>query len=221
MCSRYRIELAPLLLGLLCGCSSGSLQGMPAEQPDRQGVIDTALDPGVDRSLVTVDPRAAAYYDNAEAVNTGKRLFGQYNCSGCHSNGGGGMGPALMDDEWDLWRAPGADSSDPGRGTPQWYARMGWQGAGSAVVAAGGLCALDVLAPDAGRAKRRDTVAIPGPGAARGRSGFRLVGTGEHHQSLHHHDYRAAVIRLALLLLIVSAPALTAAFTGPLLLAGW
>ena len=31
---------------------------------------------------------------------TGKRLFGQYNCSGCHSNGGGGMGPSLMDDEW-------------------------------------------------------------------------------------------------------------------------
>ena len=23
-----------------------------------------------------------------------------YNCSGCHSHGGGGIGPALMDDEW-------------------------------------------------------------------------------------------------------------------------
>jgi cytochrome c oxidase cbb3-type subunit 3 len=22
------------------------------------------------------------------------------NCSGCHSNGGGGMGPALIDDQW-------------------------------------------------------------------------------------------------------------------------
>ena len=30
----------------------------------------------------------------------GKRLFGWYNCTGCHSNGGGGMGPPLMDDEW-------------------------------------------------------------------------------------------------------------------------
>jgi cytochrome c oxidase cbb3-type subunit III len=100
MCSRYRIELAPMLLALLSGCNAGAHQGMPAEQPDRQGVIDTALDPGVDHSLTTVDPRAAAYYDNAEAVNTGKRLFGQYNCSGCHSNGGGGMGPSLMDDEW-------------------------------------------------------------------------------------------------------------------------
>jgi len=51
-------------------------------------------------SVVTDDPRAAQYYNNADAVNTGKRLFQQYNCSGCHSNGGGGMGPDLMDDEW-------------------------------------------------------------------------------------------------------------------------
>jgi cytochrome c oxidase cbb3-type subunit 3 len=64
------------------------------------GLIDTALNPGVGRSLTTLDPRAAQYYDNAEAVTTGKRLFAQYNCSGCHSNGGGGMGPSLMDDEW-------------------------------------------------------------------------------------------------------------------------
>nr|HVW71014.1 cytochrome c [Steroidobacteraceae bacterium] len=65
-----------------------------------RGVIDTALTPGVGHPLTTIDPRAVPYYDNAEAVTTGKRLFGQYNCSGCHSNGGGGMGPSLMDDEW-------------------------------------------------------------------------------------------------------------------------
>jgi cytochrome c oxidase cbb3-type subunit III len=27
-------------------------------------------------------------------------LFAQMNCSGCHSHGGGGMGPALMDGKW-------------------------------------------------------------------------------------------------------------------------
>ena len=100
MCSRYPIELAGLALLLLAGCNKGALPALPAEQPDRQGVIDSALAPGMGHTLVTVDPRAAAYYDNADAVNTGKRLFGQYNCSGCHSNGGGGIGPSLMDGAW-------------------------------------------------------------------------------------------------------------------------
>lgn len=38
--------------------------------------------------------------DNAYALSEGKRLFHWYNCSGCHAEGGGGMGPALMDDVW-------------------------------------------------------------------------------------------------------------------------
>jgi cytochrome c oxidase cbb3-type subunit 3 len=100
MCSRFPIEVAALVAILLAGCNKGPQQALPAEQPSRLGVIDSALDPGVDHSLVTTDPRAAAYYNNADAVNTGKHLFAQYNCSGCHSNGGGGMGPDLMDDVW-------------------------------------------------------------------------------------------------------------------------
>ena len=40
------------------------------------------------------------YDENAYAVSEGQRLFNAYNCSGCHSHGGGGMGPPLMDDEW-------------------------------------------------------------------------------------------------------------------------
>jgi cytochrome c oxidase cbb3-type subunit 3 len=38
--------------------------------------------------------------ENAYDVAEGKRLFTQYNCAGCHFNGGGGIGPALMDAEW-------------------------------------------------------------------------------------------------------------------------
>ncbi|MDB4869594.1 MAG: cytochrome c class [Gemmatimonadales bacterium] len=40
------------------------------------------------------------YEDNAYAVSEGKQLFDQMNCSGCHSHGGGGIGPALTDNEW-------------------------------------------------------------------------------------------------------------------------
>ncbi len=37
---------------------------------------------------------------NAYDASQGRQLFHWYNCAGCHSNGGGGMGPALMDDKW-------------------------------------------------------------------------------------------------------------------------
>ncbi|HET9578675.1 MAG TPA: c-type cytochrome [Usitatibacter sp.] len=49
-----------------------------------------------------VSTSAARTYDgeNAWELSQGKRLFRWYNCSGCHAQGGGGMGPALMDDRW-------------------------------------------------------------------------------------------------------------------------
>ena len=102
MSSRFPIEWSALALLLtLTGCHKADQDAAPVMAPGQTaGVIDTALTPGVGRSLTTLDPRASKYYDNADAVNTGKRLFVQYNCSGCHSNGGGGMGPSLMDDEW-------------------------------------------------------------------------------------------------------------------------
>ena len=46
------------------------------------------------------------YDDNAYAVSEGQRLFGWYNCAGCHANGGGGMGPPLMDEKWIYGSAP-------------------------------------------------------------------------------------------------------------------
>lgn len=103
MCSRFLTEVAALAATavLLSACNKGG-HAPAAEVADQSqpAVIDTALTPGLGYSLTTTDPRAAAYYDNPEAVNTGKRLFNQYNCSGCHSNGGGGMGPDLMDSTW-------------------------------------------------------------------------------------------------------------------------
>jgi cytochrome c oxidase cbb3-type subunit 3 len=43
---------------------------------------------------------------NAYAMAQGKNLFRWFNCTGCHSNGGGGMGPALMDDKWRYGSSP-------------------------------------------------------------------------------------------------------------------
>lgn len=37
---------------------------------------------------------------DARAVREGERLFSAFNCVGCHSHGGGGMGPPLMNRTW-------------------------------------------------------------------------------------------------------------------------
>jgi cytochrome c oxidase cbb3-type subunit III len=50
--------------------------------------------PSVDAAVTPRQERVA--YD----VSQGKRLFRWYNCSGCHGNGGGNMGPPLMDAKW-------------------------------------------------------------------------------------------------------------------------
>ena len=42
----------------------------------------------------------APYTGNAWAVAQGKLLYSAMNCDGCHANGGGGIGPPLIDAEW-------------------------------------------------------------------------------------------------------------------------
>lgn len=46
------------------------------------------------------------YEENAYALAEGKRLFVAFNCNGCHGNGGGGMGPPLMDSQWRYGHQP-------------------------------------------------------------------------------------------------------------------
>ena len=64
------------------------------------------------------------YEGNAYAISQGQQLFEQYNCSGCHFHGGGGIGPPLMDDEWIYGSSPANiyESISEGRpnGMPSW-----------------------------------------------------------------------------------------------------
>ncbi len=66
---------------------------------------------------------------DAQAVNDGRRLFNQYNCSGCHGDhGGGGMGPSLRDSVWIYGSSDGQIFSSivHGRahGMPSWGPRI-------------------------------------------------------------------------------------------------
>ena len=74
----------------------------------QSGLLPPAV-PVVDLAPGGVTPavdQKSDFDENAFAISQGKLLFSSYNCSGCHANGGGGMGPALMDDQWIYGYAP-------------------------------------------------------------------------------------------------------------------
>jgi cytochrome c oxidase cbb3-type subunit III len=115
MSSRSRASLAMVALLALAACDR--------EERDARG---KPLPEGP--ANLNGDPRAAEYENNAFHIAQGQRLFAWFNCSGCHSHGGGGMGPPLMDDEW---RYGGridqiAASIAEGRpnGMPSWRAKL-------------------------------------------------------------------------------------------------
>jgi cytochrome c oxidase cbb3-type subunit III len=88
-------------------------------------VAQVPLQPGP--TLVT-DTAEGPFDDNAYGTSEGQQLFEQMNCSGCHGNGGGAMGPALMDDEWTYGSLPNQifASIAEGRanGMPSWKYKL-------------------------------------------------------------------------------------------------
>lgn len=68
----------------------------PAARP-AGGIRLSELEPGKSQPA----PHAHNdYEDNAFALSEGKKLFQSFNCVGCHGNGGGNMGPPLIDQKW-------------------------------------------------------------------------------------------------------------------------
>jgi cytochrome c oxidase cbb3-type subunit 3 len=49
---------------------------------------------------IITDSTKLSYDNNAYALSEGRKLYERMNCVGCHFHGGGGIGPALMDDQW-------------------------------------------------------------------------------------------------------------------------
>jgi cytochrome c oxidase cbb3-type subunit 3 len=68
------------------------------------------------------------YAGNAYAISEGQRLYQWYNCSGCHFNGGGGIGPPLIKTQWIYGGEPANlfDTIVKGRpnGMPTWGGRI-------------------------------------------------------------------------------------------------
>jgi cytochrome c oxidase cbb3-type subunit 3 len=102
MSSHFPTKLAAIaLVALLWGCNRDQKQprGTPLGETVPAAVSPDTIFPG-GSTFPPLDPRAAAYERNAYQIAQGQQLFTMMNCVGCHSHGGGGMGPALMDGKW-------------------------------------------------------------------------------------------------------------------------
>ncbi|MDB5959011.1 MAG: cytochrome [Massilia sp.] len=97
-----RARLCLCTLSMLAGLSACYREERPAPPPPATAATQPAarlseIEPGAPQPHPPVPNK---YEENAYAMSQGKSLFRKFNCSGCHSQGGGGMGPALMDDKW-------------------------------------------------------------------------------------------------------------------------
>lgn len=70
---------------------------VPIQGP-RSGALHAG--PAPESTQVAVAGRPGQYKETAQAIMEGQQLFQSFNCGGCHSDGGGGMGANLMDNRW-------------------------------------------------------------------------------------------------------------------------
>ena len=77
--------------------------------PRTQAAAMPELQPGQPGRGMQATGSAGIYNErSAYEIAQGKQLYRWYNCVGCHAQGGGGIGPALMDDQWIYSSAPDA-----------------------------------------------------------------------------------------------------------------
>ncbi len=91
----------------MTGCKREQRQFTPPNPPELRAdaVHLTPLQPGAP-STTAPAPVEPPTQGRAYAMAEGKRLYTAFNCVGCHAQGGGGIGPALIDDEWIYGSSP-------------------------------------------------------------------------------------------------------------------
>jgi cytochrome c oxidase cbb3-type subunit 3 len=103
-CRRAGATILICTVPLLYSCKREQRQfSHPPSYPNGFQVTMSDLRPGATAPQPVIKNDAE---DKAYDVSEGKRLYSQYNCAGCHFNGGGGIGPALMDEKWIYGDAP-------------------------------------------------------------------------------------------------------------------
>jgi cytochrome c oxidase cbb3-type subunit 3 len=94
---RLAIAIVISMMPIACERESRTFRELPPASTRADTVRLTDLQPGKSEPQPFV---LSPYQKNAYGIAEGKRLFSAMNCTGCHANGGGAIGPALMDDKW-------------------------------------------------------------------------------------------------------------------------
>jgi cytochrome c oxidase cbb3-type subunit III len=105
LCLKRSFGVGLMMAGSLC-LSACQRDANPSTHPvkaDESKTTTSALHAG-GQSIDAPTPQN--YTEDATALGEGKRLFAAYNCNGCHSGGGGGMGVPLTDKEWIYGESP-------------------------------------------------------------------------------------------------------------------
>jgi cytochrome c oxidase cbb3-type subunit 3 len=88
-----------ILAAYLISCKRED-RGFRVDSPSAKSIETKSLSELYPASQTKPAPTKNEYEENAYALSEGKRLYSSFNCVGCHSHGGGGMGPPLMDNRW-------------------------------------------------------------------------------------------------------------------------
>lgn len=101
------LSLAAMIFAtmILESCRQDPAAALPHSGAIVRGNRQSELQPGVaSPARIVKNP----FEGDEAALADGKRLYNQFNCSGCHAAGGGAIGPPLMDDEW-IYGSSGAN----------------------------------------------------------------------------------------------------------------
>jgi cytochrome c oxidase cbb3-type subunit 3 len=101
-CRRAEALCALALLACAGGCDREKREYATPDAPPapRADTVRTGeLQPGAPLAAAD-DARGRHFEGNAYHDNQGQQLYKWFNCTGCHANGGGAIGPALMDAQW-------------------------------------------------------------------------------------------------------------------------
>jgi cytochrome c oxidase cbb3-type subunit 3 len=99
--NRIALSFVLIFAAMLAACEreERAFRSEPVSETQEQVALVT-ISPGPAPPVQSRIRKGNEFENNAYHLSQGKKLYAWFNCNGCHANGGGGSGPALIDDKW-------------------------------------------------------------------------------------------------------------------------